>query len=135
MIDIIERPSETGKIIHLNPQEWDSHQKIHDALNSEKYVTASCVQHDAPRQYPAGTVAEIRRSGSSFISMSSSRTMVAGGRSPHRSSITETYPWKAAASSTPPSASSTTQITIRASPNEESSTMNIIQIHTLLFDS
>ena len=67
MIDIVERPSETGKLINRNPQEWDSHQKIHDALNSEKYVTASCVQHDAPRQYPAGTVAEIRRSGSSFI--------------------------------------------------------------------
>ena len=67
MIDIVERPSETGKLIHLNPQGWDSHQKIHDALNSEKYMTASRGQHDAPRQYPAGTVAEIRRSGSSFI--------------------------------------------------------------------
>ena len=67
MIDIIERPSETGKLINRNPQDWDSHQKIHDALNSEKYVTASRGQHDAPRQYPVGTVAEIRRSGASFI--------------------------------------------------------------------
>lgn len=79
MIDIIERPSETGKLINCNPQDWDSHQKIHDVLNSEKYVTASRGQYDVPRKYPL--LAQLLRFGDlgpASFSTSSSRTMAVG---------------------------------------------------------
>lgn len=32
MINIVERPSETGKLINLNPRDWKSYQDIDKAL-------------------------------------------------------------------------------------------------------
>ena len=55
MIDIVERPSETGKLIHLNPRDWKCQRKIEEALFTEEHG-----QYDTPDKYPIGTVAELR---------------------------------------------------------------------------
>lgn len=60
MINIVERPSETGKLIHLNRRDWNTAVRIQKALSKEEHVAEEHGQYDKPSQYPAGTVAEIR---------------------------------------------------------------------------
>lgn len=55
MINIVERPSTTGKLIHLNPQYWNTAVRIQKALSKEEHG-----QYDTPDKYPIGTVAELR---------------------------------------------------------------------------
>lgn len=66
MIDIVERPSETGKLIHLNPRDWKYPRQIEEALSTEEHTPEDYGQYDKPSQYPAGTVAELRRTGRAF---------------------------------------------------------------------
>lgn len=66
MIDIVERPSETGKLIHLNPRDWKCPRQIEEALFTEEHAPEDYGQYDKPSQYPAGTVAELRRTGRSL---------------------------------------------------------------------
>lgn len=66
MIDIVERPSETGKLIHLNPRDWKCPRQIEEALFTEEHAPEDYGQYDKPSQYPAGTVAELRRTGRAF---------------------------------------------------------------------
>ena len=66
MIDIVERPSETGKLIHLNPRDWKCPRQIEEALSTEEHAPEDYGQYDKPSQYPAGTVAELRRTGRAF---------------------------------------------------------------------
>ena len=66
MIDIVERSSETGKLIHLNPRDWKCPRQIEEALFTEEHATEDYGQYDKPSQYPAGTVAELRRTGRAF---------------------------------------------------------------------
>lgn len=60
MIDIVERPSETGKLIHLNPRDWKCPRQIEEALSKEEHATGEHGQYDTPDKYPIGTVAELR---------------------------------------------------------------------------
>lgn len=60
MINIVERPSETGKLIHLNPQDWNNAARIRKALSKEEHATEEHGQYDTPDKYPIGTVAELR---------------------------------------------------------------------------
>lgn len=60
MISIIERPSTTGKLIHLNPQDWDTAARIQKALSKEEHATEEHGQYETPDKYPIGTVAELR---------------------------------------------------------------------------
>ena len=60
MINIVERPSKTGKLIHLNPQYWNTAVCIQKALSKEEYATEEHGQYDTPDRYPIGTVAELR---------------------------------------------------------------------------
>lgn len=60
MIDIVERPSETGKLIHLNHRDWKCPRQIEEALSKEEHAQEDYGQYDKPSQYPAGTVAELR---------------------------------------------------------------------------
>ena len=66
MINIVERPSKTGKLIHLNPRDWKCPRQIEEALFTEEYAPEDYGQYDKPSQYPAGTVAELRRTGRAF---------------------------------------------------------------------
>ena len=66
MIDIVERPSETGKLIQLNPRDWKCPRQIEEALSTEEHAQEDYGQYDKPSQYPAGTVAELRRTGRAF---------------------------------------------------------------------
>ena len=66
MINIVERPSETGKLIHLNPRDWKYQRQIEEALFTEEHAPEDYGQYDKPSQYPAGTVAELRRTGRAF---------------------------------------------------------------------
>ena len=63
MIDIVERPSETGKLINLNPQDWNTAVRIQKALSREEQATGEHGQYDTPDKYPTGTVAELRMTG------------------------------------------------------------------------
>lgn len=60
MINIVERPSTTGKLIHLNPQYWNTAVCIQKALSKEEHATEEHGQYDTPDKYPIGTVAELR---------------------------------------------------------------------------
>lgn len=60
MIKIVERPSTTGKLIHLNPQDWNTAARIQKALSKEEHATEEHGQYDTPDKYPIGTVAELR---------------------------------------------------------------------------
>lgn len=60
MINIVERPSTTGKLIHLNPQDWNTAVRIQKALSKEAHATEEHGQYDTPDKYPIGTVAELR---------------------------------------------------------------------------
>lgn len=60
MINIVERPSTTGKLIHLNPQDWNTAARIQKALSKEEHATEEHGQYDTPDRYPIGTVAELR---------------------------------------------------------------------------
>lgn len=60
MIDIVERHSETGKLIHLNPQDWNTAVRIQKALSKEEHATEEHGQYETPDKYPIGTVAELR---------------------------------------------------------------------------
>lgn len=60
MINIVERPSTTGKLIHLNPQDWNTAARIQKALSKEEHATEEHGQYDTPDKYPIGTVAELR---------------------------------------------------------------------------
>lgn len=60
MIDIVERHSEIGKLIHLNPQDWNTAVRIRKALSREEHATEEHGQYDTPDKYPIGTVAELR---------------------------------------------------------------------------
>lgn len=62
MINIVERPSETGKLINLNPRDWKSYQDIDKALYEEQ-APEDYGEYDTPDKYPAGTVAELRMTG------------------------------------------------------------------------
>ena len=66
MISIVERPSETGKLIYLNPRGWKCPQHIQQALFTEERAPEDYGQYDKPSKYPAGTVAELRRTGMAF---------------------------------------------------------------------
>ena len=59
MINIVERPSETGKLIHLNPRDWNTAVRIQKALSKEEHATEEYGQYDTPDKYPTGTVAEL----------------------------------------------------------------------------
>ena len=61
MINIVERPSTTGKLIHLSPRDWKSYQGIDNALYEEEHG-----QYDTPDKYPIGTVAEVRATGRAY---------------------------------------------------------------------
>ena len=60
MIDIVERPSTTGNLIHHNPQDWNTAVRIQKALSKEEHATEEHGQYDTPDKYPIGTVAELR---------------------------------------------------------------------------
>ena len=60
MINIVERPSTTGKLINLNPQDWNTAVRIQKALSKEEHATEEHGQYDTPDRYPIGTVAELR---------------------------------------------------------------------------
>ena len=60
MIGIVERPSETGRLISLNPQDWNTAVRIQKALSKEEHATEEHGQYDTPDKYPTGTVAELR---------------------------------------------------------------------------
>ena len=60
MINIVERPSTTGKLINLNPQDWNTAVRIQKALSSEEHALEECGQYDTPDKYLIGTVAELR---------------------------------------------------------------------------
>lgn len=60
MINIVERPSKTGKLINLNPQYWNTAVRIQKALSKEEHATEEHGQYDTPDKYPIGTVAELR---------------------------------------------------------------------------
>lgn len=60
MINIVERPSKSGKLIHLNPQDWNTAARIRKALSKEEHATEEHGQYDTPDNYPIGTVAELR---------------------------------------------------------------------------
>lgn len=62
MINIVERPSKTGKLIYLNPRDWKSYQDIDKALYEEQ-APEDYGQYDTPDKYPIGTVAELRMTG------------------------------------------------------------------------
>lgn len=62
MINIVERPSKTGKLIYLNPRDWKSYQDIDKALYEEQ-APEDYGQCDTPDKYPIGTVAELRMTG------------------------------------------------------------------------
>lgn len=62
MINIVERPSEIGKLIHLNPRDWKSYQDIDKALYEEQ-APEDYGQYDTPDKYPTGTVAELMMTG------------------------------------------------------------------------
>lgn len=66
MIDIVERPSTTGKLIHLNPQDWNTAVRIQKALSKEEHATEEHGQYDTPDKYPIGTVAELRATESAL---------------------------------------------------------------------
>lgn len=66
MINIVERPSETGKLINRNPRDWKCQRQIEEALFTEEHAPEDYGQYDKPSQYPAGTVAELRRTGRAF---------------------------------------------------------------------
>lgn len=59
MINIVERPSKTGKLIHLNPQDWNTAARIRKALSREEHAPGEHGQYDTPDRYPIGTVAEL----------------------------------------------------------------------------
>ena len=59
MINIVERTSKTGKLIHLNPRDWKCPRQIEEALFTEEHAPEDYGQYDKPSQYPAGTVAEL----------------------------------------------------------------------------
>lgn len=59
MIDIVERPSETGKLINRNHQDWNIAVRIKKALSREEHATGEHGQYDTPDKYPTGTVAEL----------------------------------------------------------------------------
>ena len=60
MINIVERPSKTGKLINLNPQDWNTAVRIQKALSKEEHATEEHGQYETPDKYPIGTVAELR---------------------------------------------------------------------------
>ena len=66
MINIVERPSKTGKLINLNPRDWKCPRQIEEALSTEEHAQEDYGQYDKPSQYPAGTVAELMRTGRAF---------------------------------------------------------------------
>lgn len=59
MINIVERHSATGKLIHLNPQDWNTAARIQKSLSKEEHATEEHGQYDTPDEYPIGTVAEL----------------------------------------------------------------------------
>lgn len=66
MINIVERPSKTGKLIHLNPRDWKCPRQIEEALFTEEHAQEDYGQYDKPSKYPTGTVAELRSTTYSF---------------------------------------------------------------------
>lgn len=103
MINIVERPSKTGKLIHLNPQDWNTAVRIHKALSKEEHATEEHGQYDTPDRYPIGTVAEL---WATEFGVTYYLIKQANGS------------WRqiTPASSAPPSPSSITQTTTRAIP-------------------
>ena len=58
MIIISEKPTITGKLIHLNPQFYQSPRKITEALDKEQPIEAkSGSKLSKPQDCPVGTVA------------------------------------------------------------------------------
>lgn len=58
MIIISEKPTITGKLIHLNPQFYQSPRKIAEALDKEQPIEAkSDSKLNKPQDCPVGTVA------------------------------------------------------------------------------
>ena len=52
MIDIVERPSETGRLINRNPRDWKCPRQIEEALSTEEHDPEDYGQYDKPSQYP-----------------------------------------------------------------------------------
>ena len=52
MINIVERPSTTGKLIHLSPRDWKSYQGIDNALYEEEQAPEDYGEYDTPDKYP-----------------------------------------------------------------------------------
>ena len=48
MIDIVERPSETGKLINRNHQDWNTAVRIQKALSREEHALGEHGQYDTP---------------------------------------------------------------------------------------
>lgn len=130
MINIIERHSETGKLINLNHQDWNIAVRIQKALSKEEHATEEHGQYDTPDKYPIGTVAELsanefgvtfylikqangswRQITSPFINYGDLSLEI---NSVIRFTLTILY----------------NPDNDKSHPNEESSTMNIIQIPT-----
>lgn len=130
MINIVERPSKTGKLIHLNPQDWNTAARIRKALSREEHATEEHGQYDTPDRYPIGTVAELRATefGVTYYLIKQANgswrqitppfinygDLSLENDSVIRSTLTILY----------------NPDNDKSHPNEESSTMNIIQIPT-----
>ena len=64
MIVVAERPTITGKLIHLNPQFYTSPRKIAEALSEEQPIQAkSRSKLGNPKDCPVGTVAILNSIG------------------------------------------------------------------------
>ena len=127
MINIVERPSKTGKLIHLNPRDWKSYQDIDNALYEEQ-APEDYGEYDTPDKYPTGTVAELRMTGRAI------HLYIMKQDDGRWRRLTE--PFDFFAEGLPMSALSATHFTLailynpdndKGHPNEESTTMNILQ--------
>ena len=127
MINIVERPSKTGKLIHLNPRDWKSYQDIDNALYEEQ-APEDYGEYDTPDKYPTGTVSELRMTGRAI------HLYIMKQDDGRWRRLTE--PFDFFAEGLPMAALSATHFTLailynpdndKGHPNEESTTMNIIQ--------
>lgn len=130
MIIFSEKPTIIGKLIHLNPQDWNTAARIQKALSKEEHATEEHGQYDTPDRYPIGTVAELRVTefGVTYYLIKQANgswrqitppfinygDLFLENASVIRSTLTILY----------------NPDNDKSHPNEESSTMNIIQIPT-----
>ncbi|WP_314690813.1 hypothetical protein [uncultured Rothia sp.] len=64
MIIVSERPTIIGKLIHLNPQSYQSPRRIREALDQERPIEPNDhSKFTKPQGYPIGTVAVLNSIG------------------------------------------------------------------------